>query len=134
MHACPIIQSCLTLCEPMDCSPPGSSVHGIFWASILELPFPPPGDLPDPGIEPGLQDCRWILYHCATWGASQVVLMVKNISASLGDVKDTGLIPGSVRSPGGGHGNPLRYSCPENSTTEEPGELRPTGPQRVRQD
>ena len=30
------IQSCLTLCEPMDCSPPGSSIHGIFQARILE--------------------------------------------------------------------------------------------------
>ena len=46
-------QSCLTLCDPMDCNLPGSSVHGIFQARILEwLPFPPPGDLPNPGIEP----------------------------------------------------------------------------------
>ena len=37
----------------MDCSPPGSSVNGILQARILEwLPFPSPGDLPDPGIEP----------------------------------------------------------------------------------
>jgi len=37
----------------MDCSPPGSSVHGIFQARILgRLPFPSPGDLPDPEIEP----------------------------------------------------------------------------------
>ena len=37
----------------MDCSPPGSSVRGISQARIWsELPFPPPGDLPDPGIEP----------------------------------------------------------------------------------
>ena len=44
--------SCLTLCDPMDCSPPGSSVHGILQAKILsELPCPPPGDLPHPGIE-----------------------------------------------------------------------------------
>ena len=40
-----------TLCDPMDYSPPGTSVHGILQARILE-PFPPPGDLPDPGIEP----------------------------------------------------------------------------------
>ena len=45
-------QSCLTLCDPMDYSPPGSSVHGILQATIQsELPCPPPGDLPDPGIE-----------------------------------------------------------------------------------
>ena len=37
----------------MDCSPPDSSVHKIFQARILEgLPFPPPGDFSDPGIEP----------------------------------------------------------------------------------
>ena len=38
----------------MDCSLPGSSLHGILQARVLEwLPFPSPGDLPDPGIEPG---------------------------------------------------------------------------------
>ena len=84
-----VAQSCSTLCDPMDCSLPGSSIHGIFQARVLEwgaiaffscvwffatpwtaahqahlsmgysrqefwsgLPFPPPGDLPDPGIEP----------------------------------------------------------------------------------
>ena len=47
MHA----QSCLTLCDPVDCSPPGSTVHGIFQARS-GLPFPSPTDLPDPGIEP----------------------------------------------------------------------------------
>ena len=48
-----LLQSCLTLCDPMDCSPPGSSVHGILQARILEwLPCSPPGDLPDPEIEP----------------------------------------------------------------------------------
>ena len=47
-------QSRLTLCDPTDCSPPGSSVHGILQAKILSgLPFPPPGDLSHPGIEPG---------------------------------------------------------------------------------
>ena len=42
------------ICNPMDCRPSGSSVHGIlqqeYWSG---LPFPSPGDLPDPGIEPG---------------------------------------------------------------------------------
>ena len=49
-----VAQSCPTLCDPMDCSPPGSSVHGLsrqeYWSG---LPFPSPGDLPDPGIKPG---------------------------------------------------------------------------------
>ena len=47
------VQSCLTLCDPMDDSPPGSSVHGILWARIMSgLPCPPPGYLPNPGNEP----------------------------------------------------------------------------------
>ena len=48
-----VVQSCLTLRDPVDCSPRGSSVHGILQARILEwVAIPPPGDLPDPGIEP----------------------------------------------------------------------------------
>ena len=44
---------CPNLCDPMDYRPPGSSVHGISQARILSgLPFPSPGDLPNPGIEP----------------------------------------------------------------------------------
>ena len=42
--------------------------------------------------------------------------MVKNLLANVEDIRDVGLIPGSGRSPGGGHGNPLQYSCPENTT------------------
>ena len=41
--------------------------------------------------------------------------MVKNPPANAGDVRDVGLIPGSGGSPGGGHDNPLQYSCLENS-------------------
>ena len=40
--------------------------------------------------------------------------MVKNPPANVGDIKDAGSIPGLGRSPGGGHGNPLQYSCLEN--------------------
>ena len=40
--------------------------------------------------------------------------MVKNLSANAGDARDVGLIPGSGRSPGEGHGYPLQYSCLEN--------------------
>ena len=42
MHAYSVIKPCLTLCDPMDCSPPGSSVHGVLHARILEwvaIPF-----------------------------------------------------------------------------------------------
>ena len=48
---CLVAQLCLTLCNPMDCSPPGSSVHGILQARILEW-VAMSLDLPDPGIKP----------------------------------------------------------------------------------
>ena len=41
----------------------------------------------------------------------EVGRVVKNLPASAGDMRDLGLIPGSGRSPGGGQGNPLQYSC-----------------------
>ena len=50
------------------------------------------------------------------WGASQVVLVIKNSPANAGDIRDVGSIPGSGRSPGGGYGNPPQYSCLENPT------------------
>ena len=43
-----------------------------------------------------------------------MVLVVKNSPANAGDIRDVGSIPSSGRSPGGGHGNPLQYSCLEN--------------------
>ena len=49
-----VTQACPTLFDPVDCSLPGSSVHGILQARILEwIAFPSPEDLPAPGIEPG---------------------------------------------------------------------------------
>ena len=48
-----VTRSCPTLCDPMDCSPPAALSMGLsrqeYWSG---LPFPPPGDVPDPGIEP----------------------------------------------------------------------------------
>ena len=62
MHAGAKSQVCLTLCDPMGCSPPGSSVCWISQARRLEwVAFPSPGDLPDPGIKPtslGLLHCQ----------------------------------------------------------------------------
>ena len=47
-------------------------------------------------------------------GAAKVTLAVKNPPGNTGDTRDMGSIPGSGRSPGGGHGNPLQWSCLEN--------------------
>ena len=96
-----VAQSCPTLSDPMDCSPRGSSVHGIFQARVLSgVPLPSPFLIPDS-----------IISHLYT---SQVALGVMNPPANRGDVRDAGLIPGSERSPGEGHGNPPQYSCLEN--------------------
>ena len=58
-----LLQVCLTLCNPMDCSLPGSSVPGILQERIPEgLPCLPPGDLPNLC----LLHCRGILYHWTT--------------------------------------------------------------------
>ena len=49
-----IVQSCPALCDPMNCSLPGSSVQSSLQQEYSSgLPFPSPGDLPDPGTEPG---------------------------------------------------------------------------------
>ena len=71
------LQSCLTLCDPMDCNPPASSVHGILQARILEWVAMPssrgssqPGDQTHVCLH--LLHCRWILYplsHLATVGS-----------------------------------------------------------------
>ena len=100
MQESEVAQSCPTLCDPMDCSPPGSSVHGIFQARVLE------------------------------WGAIAFSItsgsVVKNSTVNAGD---SGLIPGLERSPGERNGNPLQYSYLGNPWTEEPGRLQSTGSQ-----
>ena len=58
-----------------------------------------------------------IYTYIYTW-ACQVALVVKNPPANAGATEDVGSIPGSGRSPGGGHDNPLQYSCLENPTDQ----------------
>ena len=81
-------QSCLTLCDPMDCSPPGSSAHGIFQARILEWVaiFFFRGS-----SQPRNQTCiswssRQILYHWATWEAPKRGYNLLNPISSTGPV------------------------------------------------
>ena len=84
---CLVTQLCLTLCDPMDCSPLGSSVLGILQARRLAwLPCPPPGDLPDPGIElgslvsPAL--AGGLFTASASWEAPARVLQETNVGRS----------------------------------------------------
>ena len=80
--------------------------------------------------------------------SSQVVLVVRSVphNATAGDPRDVGSVPGLGRSPGGGHGNPLQYSCLENpmdrgawwatvhrvAKNQEPGGLQSIVSQRIR--
>ena len=68
-----VTQSCLTLCDPMDCSPPVSSVRGILQARILEwvaISFSR-GIFPTQGSNPGLLHCRHTLYHLSHQGVTE---------------------------------------------------------------
>ena len=90
MKCSEVAQSCPTLCDPMNSSPPGSAVHGIFQARILEwaaISFSRGSS--QQGSNPGLLHCRQTLYHLSHQGspilyiktypgASQVALMVKD--------------------------------------------------------
>ena len=66
---CMCAQSCLTLCNPMDCSPPGSSAHGILQARILEWVSNSSSRESSRPRDWTCVSCtgRQILYHCATW-------------------------------------------------------------------
>ena len=72
-----VAQSCPTLCDPMDCSLPGSSVHGIFQAIVLECPGNSPGNchfllqgiFPTQGSNPGLLHCRQTLNRLSHQGS-----------------------------------------------------------------
>ena len=68
---CLIAQSCLTLCDPVNSSPPGSSVHGDFPGKTTGVGCHAllQGIVPTQGSNPGLLHCRWILYHLNDQGS-----------------------------------------------------------------
>ena len=76
-RACSVLSPVRLFFDPLGCNPPASFVHGIFQARVLEwvVPFPVPGELPDPDIKPAISclSCngRGILHHCATWEAGR---------------------------------------------------------------
>ena len=98
------LQSCLTLCDPIDGSPPGSSVHGIFQERVLEW-----GAI------------AFSIFNAPICGRAQLLNgYIINMGfpgdsegkESFCNAGDLGLIPGSGRSPG--NSNPVQYSCLEN--------------------
>ena len=92
---CLVTQSCLTLCDPMDCGPPGSSVQwdspgrntGVGCHALLQ------GIFPNQGSNPGLPHCRRILYHLSHQGSPWILEWVAYPSS--GGLPDPGIEPGS---------------------------------------
>ena len=72
---CLAAQSCLPPCDPRDCNPPGSSVHGILQARILEWVALLHGIFPTQGSNPGLPHCRQILYRLNYQGSPRSLLI-----------------------------------------------------------
>ena len=72
-----VAQSCLTLCDPLDCSPPGSSVHGILQARILEwiaMPFSRESSRPRKGLLPYRQIPHSLRIWAVTLGCETIAL------------------------------------------------------------
>ena len=85
MNACSIAQSYMTLCDSMDCSPPGPSIHGTFQARILEwvaISYSRGSSRPRDQTHDSYVSCtgRQTLYHCASWEAhvQRFKILLKN--------------------------------------------------------
>ena len=91
-----VTQECPALCDPTDCSLPDFSVRGIFQAGVPE----------------------WVAISFSRESSQprDRTQQVKNPPANSGDSRHASSIPGAGRPPGGGHDNPLQYSCLENPT------------------
>ena len=114
-----VTQSCPTLGDPMDCSPPGSSIHGIFQARVLECG----------AIAFSVRRVWYYIRLKSKFNLNKNLAFViksffkgfpsgsmgRKFACNAGDIGDEGLIPGSGRYPGEGHGNPCQYSCLEKS-------------------
>ena len=79
MYMCLIVQSCPTLYDPMDCSLPGSSLHGASpgkntgVACHAHFSYILQGIFPSQGLNPGLPHCRQILYHLSYQGSPKIL-------------------------------------------------------------
>ena len=114
-----------TLCDHLDCSLPGSAVHGILQARILEwvsISYTRGSSRPR----------DWTLITCVPCIADRFFSPGDFPSRSDGketacNAGDPGSIPGSGRSPGEGNGDPLQYSCLENPMDRGAGDYSPWG-------
>ena len=107
------LQSCLTIYDPVDCGLPGSSVHGILQARILEgVPVPSSRDLSYPGIKlasPTLQADSLLLSH---WGSPKIGIQFSSVAQSCPTLCD----PVNRSTPG----LPVHHHLPEFTQTHVP--------------
>ena len=101
-----VTQSCPTLCDPVDKSPPGFSVHGGGCHVLLQ------GIFPTQGSNSGFQHCRWILYHLSHQGSTRRLEWVA-YPFSRGSSQPRNWTRASCIA-GEGNGNWLQYTCLEN--------------------
>ena len=111
----------LTLWDPMDCSPPGFSVHGILQARIVEwaaMPSSRGSSRPRDWIDVSCGSCIaggfFTTEHLGKPLVTSIFNKIQESTCSAEATGDVGSITGSRRSPGGGHGSPCHYSCLEN--------------------
>ena len=98
-----------------------SACQGVFYSlSLLIAPTPGEARINVPILQTRKLRLRMLNLTKSTRKlrlllvGAKMVLVVKNLPANAGDIGDAGSVPGSGRSPGEGHGNPLQYSCLEN--------------------
>ena len=120
------LESCSTVCNPVDYSLPGSSVHGILQARVLEwvaVPFSK-GSSQTKGLNPALLHCMQSLYHLSHQGSPFVCTQVINLPIFPGvsdskksswNSEDLDWTPGSEIFTGEENGYPLQHSCLERS-------------------
>ena len=83
----PLLCVCPTLCDPLDCSAPGSSVHGPLQARVLEwVAMPSSTGSSWPGTEPSFPrvSCRWLLHKLRHWGVHLGALILLNLRSLVG--------------------------------------------------
>ena len=126
-----MVMSRMVLKAKLEDGRQSSSLHPRMTVWSREYPFPTSKSYL--GLFAGREITLYSIWSATIWGylyfqiihyytihwASQVALVIKNPPANAGNMRDVGSIPGLGRSSGGGHSNPLQYSCLENPMDRE---------------
>ena len=103
--------------KQVSCSHSTSTMFFKMLCMLLVISFPWPPSCSEVMLSPPERRKAWRALWRQIWRASQAVVVKSNLPADAGDTRGMSLSPGLGRSPGGGNGNPLQYSCLGNSTS-----------------